>query len=151
MARLYLKRTLTGFEPADEPSRQTWKRYKLGEVYRSDVVKPRNYRFHCLCFALLNLTFENQEQYLPEQFNMFRKAVTLQAGHYEEYIDLDGEIRKEVRSISYDELDDIGFERLFPKMMEVCAGILHNMNKMDLEREVIQYAISHYGYDPNER
>jgi hypothetical protein len=151
VARLYLRRTLGGFEPADEPSREAWKRYKLGESYRADVVKPRNYKFHKLCFALLTLTFENQEQYHENQFKSFRRAVALKAGHYDEYIDLDGELRQDARSLSYDELDDLEFEALFPKMMDVCARILHNMNKADLEREVIQYAVDRYGYNPNER
>lgn len=146
MARLYLRRTITGFEPADAASRETWKRFKLGQAYRSDVVKPRNYRFHCLCFALLNLTFENQEQYHPDQFNIFRKAVAIEAGHFDEITTRDGEVIPQARSLSYDELDDIEFERLFPKMMDVCARILHNMNVKDLEAEVARYATEHYGY-----
>lgn len=148
MARLYLKRTLTGFEPADEPSREIWKKYKLGQVYRSDIVKPRNYKFHCLCFALLNLTFENQEQYDPEHFNPFRKMIAIEAGHYEEVVSRDGEVWKQAKSISYDELDDVEFEALFPKMMGVCGQILHDMDLKELEVEVIKYAAEHYGYHP---
>lgn len=150
MARLYLKRTLTGFVPADAPSSETFKRYKLDEVYRADIVKPRNYRFHCLCFALLTLTFENQEQYPPEEFNQFRKAVAIEAGHYENVVDRDGEIHKQARSLSYDELDDIEFEKLFPRLMAVCGEILHNMDLTELEAEVTRYAIEHFGFNPNE-
>lgn len=58
MAKLYLKRTLTGFAPADEASQEIARKYKVGEVYRADVVKPRSYQHHKLCFALLGLTFE---------------------------------------------------------------------------------------------
>lgn len=148
MARLYLKRTLTGFEPCDAPSRETWKKFKLGESYRSDIVKPRNYKFHCLCFALLNLTFDNQEQYGPEQFNLFRKMVAIEAGHFEEVTSRDGEIWIQAGSLSYDEMDDIEFEKLFPKMMDVCASILHNMDCGDLKLEVVKYATEFYGYKP---
>lgn len=148
MARLYLTRTLTGFIPADEPSRETWKRYKLGEEYRADIVKPRNYKFHKLCFALLNLTFDNQEQYEPTQFNLFRKMVAIEAGHVEYVTSPDGEIFPQAKSLSYDEMDDIEFEQLFPKMMDVCATIMHNMDKKELAREVEIYASQHYGYKP---
>jgi hypothetical protein len=148
VARLYLKRTISGFEPSDAPSRETWKKFKLGESYRSDVVKPRNYRFHCLCFALLNLTFENQEQYGPEQFNLFRKMVAIEAGHSEIVTSRDGEIWIQAGSLSYDELDDVEFEALFPKMMGVCANILHDMDLGDLKAEVVKYAIEQYGYKP---
>lgn len=151
MARLYLKRTLSGFEPSDAPSRETWKKFKLGDTYRSDVVKPRNYRFHCLCFALLNLTFENQEQFSPEEFNLFRKMVAIEAGHYEEVTSRDGEIWKQAKSLSYDELDDVEFEALFPKMMNVCASILHDMDVGELKLEVEKYATEQYGWNPNDR
>jgi len=59
MARLHLKRVLTGFVPADEPSLTLLRKYKVGEVYRADVVKPRSYQHHKLIMALLNLTYEN--------------------------------------------------------------------------------------------
>lgn len=146
MARLYLVKTLTGFIPADDPSRETWKRYKLGEEYRADIVKPRNYKFHKLCFALLSLTFENQEQY--DQFNLFRKMVAIEAGHVEIVTSPDGELFPQAKSLSYDEMDDIEFGELFPKMMDVCARILHDMDLKELEREVEIYASSHYGYRP---
>jgi hypothetical protein len=58
MARLYLRRTMSGFEPADEPSRESWKKFKVGEIYRGDVVKPRSYQHHKQIMALLNLTSE---------------------------------------------------------------------------------------------
>ena len=77
MARLYLKKTLRGFEPADEPSLEAWKKFKQGEVYRADVVKPRSYQHHKLCFALLNLTYVNQERW--SNFESFRKAVAIAA------------------------------------------------------------------------
>src|SRR3982750_3183039 len=91
MARIYLKRTLTGFVPADEASAAHCKRFKQGHAYRADVVKPRNYKHHKQCMALLNLTFEN----LPEKyaqtyptFDMFRYAVALESGHAEAFVTL---------------------------------------------------------------
>jgi hypothetical protein len=64
MAQLYLRKTLTGFVCADEASQDVHRKYKIGEVYRADVVKPRNYQHHKLCMALLNLTWAN----LPEHW-----------------------------------------------------------------------------------
>ena len=148
MATLYLTRTLTGFQPADEHSREIWKKYKLGEEYRADVVKPRNYKFHKLCFALLQMTFENQEQYHQNQFNLFRKMVAIEAGHVEYVTSPDGEQLPQAKSLSYDEMDDIEFEQIFPKLMDVCATVMHNMDKKDLAREVEIYASTHYGYKP---
>jgi hypothetical protein len=143
MARLYLKKTLTGFVPADEASQEVMRKYKLGEVYRGDVVKPRSYQHHKLCFALLGLTFENQERYT--NFNIFRKAVALEAGHTEELIAIDGTVTILPRSLSYDELDEIEFGEVMPRMMTVCANILGGMDLRELEAEVSRYADEHYG------
>ena len=38
MARLYLKRTLSGFAPADEPSADIARKFKVGEIYRADII-----------------------------------------------------------------------------------------------------------------
>lgn len=142
MARLFLKRTLAGFVPADEPSAELTKRYKVGEVYRSDIVKPRAYRHHCLCMALLTLTYENQERY--DNFEHFRKAVAVAAGHVEELITLDGEVLLQPKSISYSALDQVAFERVFHQMMTVCTKIL-DVSEPELAGEVSRYADETYG------
>lgn len=143
MARMYLKRTLSGFAPADEPSAELWKKYKTGEVYRGDVVKPRSYQHHKLCFALLNMTYANQERYT--NFETFRKAVAIEAGHVDELIKIDGEVTYLPKSLSYDALDEIEFTQVFGSMMTVCAKILHNMDLIELEAEVSRYCDEHYG------
>lgn len=144
MAHLYLKKTLTGFEPADDHARAMHKRYKLGEVYRAEVIKPRNYRFHCLCMALLNLTFENQERYT--NFDAFRKAVAVAAGHVDEMVTLDGEVIRLPKSISYDAIrDDVSFGRVMSQMMDVCCNILGGLAQHELQAEVAKYALDHYG------
>lgn len=143
MARLYLRKTLRGFEPADEEGAERWRNYKLGEVYRADVVKPRSYQHHKLCMALLTLTFQNQEQYT--NFDDFRKAVALAAGHSSEFVAIDGEIMRIPGSISYDALDEVEFTDVFKRMMAVCCSVLKSVSMDELEAEVSRYAGEHYG------
>ena len=143
MARLYLKRTLSGFAPADEPSQELCRKYKTGDIYRADVTKPRSYRHHKLCMALLTLTFNNQERYTS--FDMFRKAVAIEAGHVNEIIKLDGEVVLEAASLSYDSLDEVQFTSVFGAMMTVCCRILKGVGADELEAEVSRYADQHYG------
>ena len=146
MARLFLKRTLSGFAPADEPSQEVMRKYKVGEVYRADVVRPRSYRHHCLAMALLQLTFDNQDRYTD--FTTFRKAVALAAGYTTSYPDLDGVMREEAGSLSYDSIpDDVEFGRIISSMMNVCAHILHDMGIDELEAEVSRYSDEHYGQE----
>lgn len=145
---MYLKRTLTGFVPTDAPSLELMRKYKVGEVYRADVVKPRSYQHHKLCMALLNLTFEN----LPDRygkvypsFDMFRYAVAKEAGHCEAFIDLQGEITTIPKSISYDAIpDDVEFGKVMASMMTICANIL-GVDEPLLSQEVSRYADEHYG------
>lgn len=143
MAELFLKRTLTGFAVADEPSEEAWRKYKVGQVYRAKVSKPRNYRHHCLFMALLEMTFNNQEAYTD--FKMFRRAVALAAGHVEQVITLDGEPQLIPLSYSYDELpDEDDFTKAFGAAMTVCARVLHDMDLSELEGQVSRYADEHY-------
>jgi hypothetical protein len=149
MARIFLKKTLTGFAPADGASEILHHKYKLHEVYRADIVKPRSYHHHKLCMALLSLTYEN----LPEKyakcyasFDQFRYAVAEEAGHAESYVSLHGEIKTRARSISYDEIpDDVEFGQVMAAMMTVCARILE-MEAPLLADEVARYADAHYGH-----
>ena len=148
MARIYLKRTLTGFIPADEPSSELSRKFKQGEVYRADVVKPRSYKHHKLCLALLSLTYEN----LPEKYAMsyasfeqFRYAVAEESGHVESYVSLQGEVKTLPKSISYDAVpDDVEFGQIMAGMMTVCARILE-VSEPELAAEVSRYADDHYG------
>ena len=142
MARLYLRKTVSGFAPADEPSKELWQRYKLGGVYKADVRKPRSYRHHCLIMALLTLTFENQERY--ENFEHFRKAVAIAAGHVEELVTLDGEVLLQPKSIAYDSLDEVAFTKVASAMMTVCAKML-DISEPELAGEVSRYADRTYG------
>lgn len=144
MARIYVKRTLSGFDPSDEPSREAHRKLRLGSIYRADIVKPRSYKHHCLCLALLSLTFENQERYTL--FKDFRDAVAIEAGHVETFVTLSGERLRRPKSISYDAIpDDVEFGRVMSAMMQVCSEILGGMDLYELQAEVSKYALAHYG------
>lgn len=144
MARLFLRKTLTGFVPADEPSVELWRQFKVGETYRSDIVKPRSYQHHKLAMALLQVTYDNQDRYTD--FETFRKVVARAAGHVVEYTDLDGEVVTEAASLSYDAIpDDVEFGKVIASMMTVCAHLLHDIGLAELESEVAKYADEHYG------
>lgn len=137
MARMYLRKNLSGFVPADEPSMEIARKFKVNEIYRADVVKPRSYQHHKLCFALLNLTYANQERY--SNFEDFRKAVAIAAGHTEELVTLHGEIVRLPASLSYDSLDEVEFTKVFAAMMTVCSELL-GVERPDLQMEVDRYA-----------
>lgn len=156
MARLWLRKTDDGFGPADKSSQQAMRNFGIDGVFRADVVKPRSYQHHKLAFALLNMTYENQDRYTS--FDMFRKAVAIAAGHVDELITLDGEVVMQPKSISYDALDEVQFGEVMAQMMTVCAEILYRVRMADLddearqdrlaelEHELMRYRDEHYGH-----
>ncbi len=147
MARAFLKKTLTGWAPADEDAVAVHRKHKLGEILRGDIVKPRSYQHHKLCMALLSLTWKNlPEKYEPlwATFDAFRKGIALEAGHFEVIKTSDGAIHESVGSLSYDALDEVDFTRVFGAMMTVCTRIL-DMGEPELAAEVSRYADQNYG------
>lgn len=135
---IFLTRTLAGLVPADEAAKQAVKRWKIGETLKCSVRKPRCYTNHKKYFALLSLTFENQDKYTS--FEHFRKAVQIAAGHVDELITLDGEITLMPKSIAYDALDEMEFSKVFCETMTVCAKILGDLDLDELRCEVERYA-----------
>jgi hypothetical protein len=147
VADLFLKRTLSGFAPADEEAEAAVRGYKVGQIYRAKVTKPRSYAHHKLIMALLTLTYRNlPEQYesLWPSFDSFRKGIALDAGHCEEVITSTGEIFRIPGSLSYDALDELAFTKVSAAMMTVCARIL-DMSEPELAGEVSKYADQSYG------
>jgi len=142
MADILQRRTLTGWVPEGAESEAAWRKQKLGEVYRGKFTKPRNYKHHCLFLCLLEMTFDNQEAYTDDR--SFRRAVADAAGWVEEYMTLDGEVKRVAKAYSYEELpDEDDFTKEFGKAMAVCASILR-MTAPDLEAEVDRYAIENH-------
>ena len=147
MADLFLKRTLTGFAPADEQAEAAVRGYKVGQIYRAKVVKPRSYQHHKLIMALLTLTYRN----LPEKldglwpnFDSFRKAVAYDVGHRDSFPLRDGSIIEGPGSLSYDALDEVEFTKVSSAMMSWCATTL-DMSEPELAAEVSRYADQSYG------
>lgn len=135
---IYLTKGLNGLSAADEEAKQAIKRWKIGETLRCTVKKPRCYTNHKRYFALLNLTFENQERYT--NFEHFRKAVQIAAGHVDELVTLDGEVVLIPKSIAYDALDEMEFSKVFGETMTVCAKLLGDLDLDVLQQEVLRYA-----------
>jgi hypothetical protein len=145
MADIFLKKTLSGYLPADAPSEAEWRKQKAGQVYRAKVAKPRNYKHHCLFMVLLEQTFDNQSKYHNDKD--FRRAIAYEAGHVEEFMTMDGEIHRQALPYDYDHIpDEDDFTKAFGAAMTVCAAILR-MAAPELEEEVSRYANENYGIE----
>jgi hypothetical protein len=97
---IYLvKRSDNSFIAANDSDYDNVLKIKSGETYKYIVTKPRNIKHHRKLFALFNLVYENQEQF--KHLEDLRNELTKEAGYFEEYITLQGELIRKAKSISF--------------------------------------------------
>ena len=139
MAEIYMvKRQDGSFSPTDQQSLESAAKLKVGDVYRHEVKKPRNYKFHKKYFSLLNLAFENQEKY--ECFKAFRDAVTMQAGWYNTHTSLNDVLIFSPKSISFASMEEGEFTELYEKTVTIILKYVLNCDRDDLLEMVLNYA-----------
>lgn len=89
--------------------RKDMKDAEPGELFEFSYRAPRNPKFHKFHMAMLQAVFDNQE--LLVQFEIFRKWVEVGAGHCDFVPGPGGKSIAIAKSIAFDKIDDIEFER----------------------------------------
>lgn len=97
------------------------KKMTTGEMYEFEFKKPRNIKFHRKFFALLNLTYENQQIY--NDITRMRKELTKAVGYYESFLNHKGVLVYEAKSISFASMDEIEFSQFYNKFLDVIIKI----------------------------
>ena len=133
---IYLKRTFNGFTPLYGSDHQLMNKIKVGDEVKADIKKPRNYKFHKMFFALLNIAFQNQD--CTQHFDAFRRWMIVQAGRYELIRLPDGTTEKEPLSISFAKMDQEEFDRLYKDMVQVVIMVTGADEEM-IENELINF------------
>lgn len=134
MKSLYQK-TLGGFRPVGECKAYT--RIKLGDTVEIDVKIPRNPKLHGKFFALINLAFQNQDQY--KDSDKLRKDLIKSAGYlHEETNYITGEVSYEADSISFVSMDDIAFGNLYNAVLDQVWKFL-KCSKEEVLDELLQF------------
>ncbi|MCP4651164.1 MAG: DUF1367 family protein [PVC group bacterium] len=118
MARFYVKKVFGKFEAADEESYNIMKKYKHGQTYTAEIWKPRDQIKHRKFFVLINqVVFPNQEKYDSKE--ALRREITLRCGYYNIHTTIKGKEIYMVKSIAFNKMDDIEFEELYSKAIDV--------------------------------
>lgn len=145
MEALLIKTPQGGFVPADESSMQALSRFKVGSVTRGKFSAMRNPGFHRKFFSMLDVGFdaweppETEYRGLPVQKNKerFRKDCIVAAGFYEPVANINGDVRAEAKSISFANMDDAEFERVYSAVADVILQrVLRNYSRADLDAVV---------------
>ncbi|MEO7559011.1 MAG: DUF1367 family protein [Nitrosospira sp.] len=152
--RAFLFGAVDGASKDDQRAwRAFWRRMmnlSPGEIAQAEMTIPRNGKFHRKFFALLSLGFDSWEpdrkrksykgREVAKNFEQFREDITILAGYYVQTFDLKGRMTLKAQSISFANMDDIEFERLYSAvadvlLREVCKNY---KNREEIDRVVNQ-------------
>jgi len=127
-----IKNDKGNFVPAYNSGYEKAKRFKSGETVLADIKRPRNIGFHRKFFALLNMGFENREQY--DNFEDYRAVHVMKAGYYKT-IETDKGVIYLPKSISFAKMDDLEFQELYNRMIDVLIKEL-GLDQAQIEQEL---------------
>ena len=130
---IYFKKTSYGLIPLYDSDKQAYDKIHLDEEIKATITKPRNYLFHKKFFALLNLAFENQNQFT--EFKPFRYWVTMKAGYVETITTPKGVMFLPM-SISFGSMDEYTFQDLYERVLDQVLKLLN------ADRELIENELS---------
>jgi len=134
--KITLIKTLNGFKIAYNSDYEEAKKIPLNKPIEYEYKNKRNYEFHKKYFALLNMVFENQEQY--SNIDHLRRYLTIDAGFYDVTTNLQGIETKEPKSISFTNMDETEFNEYYNRVIDVIVKWL-GIEKQDVLDNIDQY------------
>lgn len=117
------------------------RRLKIGQVYRADVVVPRNTAFHRKYWSMINcawdLLTEKQREFFGNK-DCFRKTLQVAAGFCERVFHLRLREWVEVpKSIAFDKMKGDEFEALYKGVRDVLFKVFLKHVTLDQFEEVL--------------
>ena len=102
--------------PADEDSENRLRKLKECTWYTFTIKLRRNYLFHRKYFGMLNMCFDNQDEFIEKEW--FRKYILIKIGWCDVYIAGDGTLLTEVKSLAFTKCTQSEFEELYNKTLD---------------------------------
>lgn len=134
MTEIHMRKTLSGLEPADGFELP---RLKLGSVVKVKISRPRNAKHHRKFYALMNLIFQNQENY--ETLEDLVNVIKIATGHCHVYRKRNGDPLPVPRSIAFHKMDQTQFDEFYAKVIKlVRENIIPGLDDTALRAEVEQ-------------
>jgi len=150
MTKLYLKKLPGGALVADNDETAEWlQKMKIGEVLAGEFARPRNYKFHKKLMALFGVCFDyftDQHDWnvryrgmkVEPSFDMFRKQLTILAGHYTASYDVRGNVKLEAKSLSFANCSEEEAERVYS---DVINASLRQVFKFKISEEQLRKTV----------
>ena len=135
--------------PANQETQRWFDGLKIGSTVHGPLRQQRILWKHRKYFALLQIAFDhwepgeiNSDYGTPEKnFDRFRKDIAILCGHYNVVVRLDGSTRIEADSISFAKMDQVVFDKLYSKTIDLLIKRIYNsqVSKKSIERMVSDY------------
>ena len=134
--KLWATVTFLGFKPKFDSDRETHHKFEIGQDVEIDVKQKRNIKFHRKFMALINMAYSNQDT--TKHFEAFRKWMITSAGYYDLVTYPDGTTGKEAHSISFANMENDVFERLYNDMIQVVI-LVTKATPEDIEKNLVSF------------
>lgn len=130
-----MRRQGNALVPTDDRSSEAFSKVGSGDVLVW-IKKPRNPKFNRYFFAMVGVIFDNQSRYQTK--DQLLDAIKIAVGHYDTVISArDSKPYLVLRSISFDNMDEMQFKEFVDRVMDVVAAqIIPNLKPGDLRREL---------------
>ena len=135
--KLLCRKTLAGqLAPIDDAGREAIGRLSMEDIVSVEFRRPRNIGHHRKFFALVNLIYMNQTRYRsPDEL---LDAIKVLAGHSFPVRLRNGTEVRVPKSIAFHNMDQVEFDAFWDRVVTVvCEQIIPNLNREDLERELL--------------
>ena len=112
------RRGVAGWQPADPEAEELFHGFTVGDVCRFKPRKMRNPGHHRKLFALIKMCVDNTEGWTVESL---REYVAIECGYFTTFTfpAKPGYVFRKAKSISYANLDQTGFDKLFNRAIDV--------------------------------
>jgi hypothetical protein len=117
--------------PADEVAEEEMLKLPERKVLRADIVVPRNPGLHRKAFVLLHKLWPHTNYPTIERL---RSAMTIGAGFVEDVVDpYTGQVLWVPKSWAFDAMDDVEFQELYSRLVDVALRIVPGSSRDDWE------------------
>lgn len=126
--------------PATDEDAEALRKIKTGSAVRVEIRQIRNYKFHRKWFALAKLAFDIWSETVPQMeyrgvevkpdFDRFRRDLVILTGRFKAVYSARGDVRVEAESISFANMAEDKFEKLYSDTIDVVLRKILNDGRM---------------------
>lgn len=155
--KLFLRKMSDGALVADDNETSDWlQKIKIGAVLGGDFAQVRNYLFLQKTMCLFRLCFdrfvENHEWNqtykgiaVEPSFDMFRKNLTILAGHFTPTFDIKGNLKLEAKSLSFAKCTEAEAEKIYSDVINAALKQVYSLSMTEDQLRKLVSDILRYG------